>query len=101
VFVPVISHSEARMIAADWHGGQWSALYALSSSGAVSGGAAREAAGVLHLVACNLEDYTWEDEESLTGLCDFLDHAENTWCAENPDAEDFPEYLYGPGEWED
>ncbi len=96
----MIGHSEARMIAADWHGGQWSALYALSSSGAISNDASREATKALHQVECNL-DYTWEEEESLTNLCDFLDHAENTWCAENPEAEDFPEYLYGPGEWED
>jgi hypothetical protein len=30
-----ISNGQARVIAAAWHGGQWSALYSFSSTGAV------------------------------------------------------------------
>lgn len=34
----MISESEARSIAANWHGGQWSSLYAFSSTGTIDEG---------------------------------------------------------------
>ncbi len=89
------------MIAADWHGGQWSALYALSSSGAISRDAWREASHTLRDVN---EDHPYvplEAVQEISSLIDFLGDAESRWNRENPDAEDFPEYLYGPGKWED
>lgn len=38
----MITDAQARKIAADWHGGQGSALYALASTGAVRGDLVRE-----------------------------------------------------------
>lgn len=38
----VISDACARVIASQWHSGQWSPLYALQSSGAITDGAAAE-----------------------------------------------------------
>jgi len=35
-YLNVISDAQARTIAADWHGGQASALYSLASSGAIT-----------------------------------------------------------------
>lgn len=37
-----MTDDEARALAADWHGGQWSPLYALASTGTVVPGAVRE-----------------------------------------------------------
>lgn len=37
-----ISHAQVRSLAAAWHGGQWSPLYALSSSGAIIDGCESE-----------------------------------------------------------
>lgn len=38
----MISDLRARQIAADWHGGQWTGLYALASSGAIVDGVDNE-----------------------------------------------------------
>ena len=38
----LISEDQARVIAGDWHGGQWTPLYAFSSSGTITSGIERE-----------------------------------------------------------
>ena len=38
----MITIDRARFIASEWHSGQWSALYAFSSSGTVTSGIERE-----------------------------------------------------------
>ena len=59
----MISRGEAREIAADWHGGQASGLYALSSSGTLTETAEAEVASILRGLAS--EDDNRPELESL------------------------------------
>lgn len=61
-----IGESEARHIAQDWHGGQWSALYAFASSGHLDADEALSEAR-----ACmEIDD---ADEYDLIHLIDYLE----------------------------
>lgn len=74
LIVDPIGESEARMIAADWHGGQWSALYGFSSSGRL------DVQGALAEATCSmdmLDSRTDPDAEyGLMALIDFLERVE-------------------------
>ena len=52
---PVIDESEARLIASQWHGGQFSALYAFSSSGTILDALEGEITGELPAEKIELE----------------------------------------------
>ncbi|MGA4948639.1 hypothetical protein [Streptomyces lydicamycinicus] len=56
----IISDLEAREISADWHTGQWSAVYALTSSGAITGEIELE-------VQAEVKELTTESERTKTG----------------------------------
>jgi len=60
-----------RRVASEWHGGQWSALYALASSGAILEGAAGELRRELALVNPGADA---ADDAELAGVLAYLDH---------------------------
>jgi hypothetical protein len=70
--VTIHEETTARRIASDWHGGQWSALYALASSGTV-----------LLDVLDEIDECRPEFREQGIELADLYD-----WCAERIPAED-------------
>lgn len=91
----VITHAEARRIAADWHSGQTSDMYALSSSGAIG---------------ANLWSEAEYDREHIKDAAADTDHYSlwlwinrvfDGWDSANPEAEGYPDWLYLPGEYED
>ena len=59
----VVSHGCARMIAAGWHDGQGSALYALTSTGAILSGALREIDATLAMVERGMRQGTYGDAD--------------------------------------
>ena len=68
----MITIEHARFIASEWHSGQWSPLYAFSSSGTITCGIVREINECLN--ACHLivnEEQIFE----LRSLLDFINSA--------------------------
>lgn len=63
----LLAHHSARNIAAEWHGGQASALYALTSSGAIADGAEAEARRCANGLA-----ETPRDQELLAALIEYV-----------------------------
>ncbi len=68
----MITESEARAIAADWHGGQWSPLYSFASSGSLAkvAGAIGETEGIVR----DIERGIGEESEAprLVALLEYL-----------------------------
>lgn len=64
----------AREVAADWHGGQFTALYAYSSSGSVTLGLSREAERAAELATEYGEDL---DAVVLTALAAYAEEVED------------------------
>lgn len=52
-----VGEETARLIASRWHGGQWTALYAFSSTGHVSEGLAEEVAAELRAPGLDHDDW--------------------------------------------
>jgi hypothetical protein len=73
-----------RTLAGHYHGGQWSALYAYSSSGTRVDGLTSEVRDAYDLAVANFRskstECNWREEEALS---DFL-----AWCESQDDAED-------------
>jgi hypothetical protein len=91
----MIDHNEAMHIASLWHGGQTTAMYALASSGAVS----PDLLGEIYrsqqkTMAPCLDRDTWEDAQLLDSLYEYVVKIVEDWEAQNPDAEDYPDYIY-------
>lgn len=57
-----------RATAQDWHGGQWSAFYALASTGTITRGLAAEAAACLKCEGSHLESLN--DSENLRAIAE-------------------------------
>ena len=71
----VIDDRTARVIASAWHGGQWSALYSLASSGAVDADAALSELRQDHASAQDDDDMTADDKRrELGALMDYVSH---------------------------
>lgn len=73
--------AELRATAAEWHGGQWSPLYAFASSGTVVRGAAHDAE---HAMRYYCDDKTDAERAELRRLRDYLSEHEPA----EPDEED-------------
>ena len=56
---------DLALTAGDWHGGQWSPLYALASSGSVVAGLAAEAGRCVELAEA---EGLWEDAGALRAI---------------------------------
>ena len=65
----MISEAEAREIAGEWHGGQWSPLYAFCSSGTMVEGLEGEIADCLRVVY----PHSAEDIARLRSLKEYVD----------------------------
>jgi hypothetical protein len=63
-----ISHGQARRLASEWHGGQWSALYSLSSTGAID----VEAADREIMASLDLQPEGTDDERDLDALLAYV-----------------------------
>ena len=81
----MIDHSEAMHIASLWHGGQTTAMYALCSSGMVS----PDLLGEIY----RSQPDTREDEGMLDSLYEYVVRIVDDWNAQNPEAEDYPDYF--------
>jgi hypothetical protein len=64
----MLNESEARKIAGDWHGGQWSPLYAFCSSGTITPGIDSEISQCLREVQNRPEYYDEHAVENLLKL---------------------------------
>lgn len=71
-----ITTCEARRLASDWHGGQWSPLYALSSTGTVTDRAADEIRETIAEVEQSSESWRPRRRTELAELRDLLAYVE-------------------------